>query len=172
MSSSDYVTVNKNGFTFKIKPKKDQITQPPSMESTKQRVEKRKSIRKSIRQQRNDYPHPKIHPRDYYTLIDDQQSDPARLRQLLLWCCQASKPAKPSELDPLSIFILKLVQVIKEKLMDALRSKSLSTSWYHRPVTCIHSRQATKKLPQSILVTLKMKSKSLLLTPNYKGDSI
>ena len=46
-------------------------------------------------------PHPKIHPREYYTLIDNELPEPLKMKQLLLWCTQASKPSKPTDLDPL-----------------------------------------------------------------------
>ncbi|KAI8905866.1 kinetochore-associated protein Dsn1/Mis13 [Gorgonomyces haynaldii] len=114
-----------NGFVFKVK--------------TKNRVEQRKSIRKSMRSTKQPaHPHPKIHPRDYYQLIETN-SDPVRLRQLLLWCAQASKPAKPSDLDT-------IVENVQKQVIQALKSKELSTSWYHRPQTKI----STQEHPQNL----------------------
>lgn len=73
-----------------------------------------------------DNPHPKIHPRDYYKLVDPDQSDPVRLRQLLLWCANASKSTKQSHVDP-------VVTAVQLEFVKMLKTRHLSTSWYHRP---------------------------------------
>ncbi len=76
-------------------------------------------------------PHDSIDTHVYYRHIDSEQSDPVRMRQLLLWCGQkAIKKSKEKKQDVLE----GLVTQVQDKIVQDLISKKINTSWYHRPV--------------------------------------
>jgi kinetochore protein Mis13/DSN1 len=76
-------------------------------------------------------PHPDIVSNVFYTLIDADVSEPLRMRQLLLWC--ALKTAETFPFQP-NGFADEKVMAIQDKIIQALTTKTLNTSWYHRPV--------------------------------------
>ncbi|KAJ3039357.1 hypothetical protein HK097_002862 [Rhizophlyctis rosea] len=78
-------------------------------------------------------PHMTIDPADFYRHIDAEQSEPVRMRQLLLWCSQRimeeNRPAE-GEADNET---LKAFRKVQEEVIVGLISKQINTSWYHRP---------------------------------------
>ncbi|ORY32745.1 hypothetical protein BCR33DRAFT_723403 [Rhizoclosmatium globosum] len=87
-------------------------------------------------------PHPSINPSEYYTLIDPDQPEPMRLRQVLLWCAHYTKAEFLAERVD-DAMTLKLY----DTLISGLASKKINTSWYNRPQNDAASTTKVKTVP-------------------------
>ncbi|KAJ3041929.1 hypothetical protein HDV00_008438 [Rhizophlyctis rosea] len=93
-------------------------------------------------------PHMTIDPADFYRHIDVDQSDPVRMRQLLVWCGQrilgeSGSAGRENANDADNAF-----RKVQEEIIDRLIRKEINTSWYHRPPTpASEPEDAAKKLP-------------------------
>lgn len=95
-------------------------------------------------------PHDTIPATEFYRHIDADQSDPVRMRQLLVWCAKRAKDAlvKGSGVVPDN------VDKVAEDIIRGLVSKQINTSWYHRSDrTALPGSmpQETKPNPQNVL---------------------
>ncbi|KAI8832039.1 Mis12-Mtw1 protein family-domain-containing protein [Chytridium lagenaria] len=81
-------------------------------------------------------PHETIDPSEFYRHIDAEQSEPIRMRQLLIWC---AKRAAPSISIPTNPDINAILEKAKECIVQGLIDKSINTSWYHRSDTNVES---------------------------------
>ena len=75
-------------------------------------------------------PHSTIPTLDYFKYIDPDQSDPVRLRQLLVWTAEQVKVSdKHVEKN-----VKPLLKKVVANVLQGLVSREINTSWYHRPV--------------------------------------
>ncbi|KAJ3299860.1 hypothetical protein HK104_006407 [Borealophlyctis nickersoniae] len=93
-------------------------------------------------------PHMTIDPSDYYRHLDADQSDPMKMRQLLLWCAQRDleDPTASHNNRPDKDEFAELERAIWEEMVAGLMNKEINTSWYKRPPTATEN-EAPKKLP-------------------------
>ncbi|KAJ3125190.1 hypothetical protein HK100_010935 [Physocladia obscura] len=71
-------------------------------------------------------PHKTLDPAEYYRHVDAEQSDPVRLRQILVWCAKRIKAE--CEGEECDANVLKMYDAV----IQGLVSKKISTSWYNR----------------------------------------
>ncbi|KAI8913716.1 Mis12-Mtw1 protein family-domain-containing protein [Entophlyctis helioformis] len=79
------------------------------------------------------HPHDSIPTDEYYRLIDAEQSDPVRMRQLLVWCAQKAMDAIPNKLSASKGSVDLIVRDIQKEIIAGLHAKQINVSWYHRP---------------------------------------
>lgn len=75
-------------------------------------------------------PHTSVPPSSYYTLIDNESSDPMRMRQLLLWCCLKTSESFPSKSYQSGSD--DIIRAVQQQVLEGLTSKEVNTSWYSR----------------------------------------
>ncbi|KAI8817687.1 Mis12-Mtw1 protein family-domain-containing protein [Fimicolochytrium jonesii] len=93
-------------------------------------------------------PHETIEPENFYRHIDAEQSDPNRMRQLLVWCTERSmnmplaesikivkshEEGKAEELPELDGHLKAILRDVQKEVIEALSARQINTSWYHRP---------------------------------------
>ncbi|KAL2913306.1 hypothetical protein HK105_207184 [Polyrhizophydium stewartii] len=78
-------------------------------------------------------PHETIPSSEYYRLTDAEQSDPVRMRQLLVWCAQKAMEEMPSRMSSSSTSTDRIVREIQLEVIKGLHDKSINVSWYQRP---------------------------------------
>ncbi|KAJ1334390.1 hypothetical protein BSLG_007545 [Batrachochytrium salamandrivorans] len=79
-------------------------------------------------------PHETIASEEYYRLLDAEQSDPVRMRQLLVWCAHKAMNDIPNRLSNGSASTDLLVREIQTEIISALHQRKINISWYQRPV--------------------------------------
>ncbi|KAL5038905.1 hypothetical protein RTP6_006146 [Batrachochytrium dendrobatidis] len=86
-------------------------------------------------------PHETIEPQQYYRLLDAEQSDPIRMRQLLVWCSQKAMQTLPNRMSSSCGSVDLIVREIQLEIIAALHSREINVSWYHRPTDGIETAQ-------------------------------
>ncbi|KAJ3071437.1 hypothetical protein HDU98_005331, partial [Podochytrium sp. JEL0797] len=74
-------------------------------------------------------PHRDVSPSEFYRSVDADESDPIRLRQILLWC---AKIAKEDMVRDLTVANDPKVLKMYDAVIAGITNKKINTSWYHR----------------------------------------
>ncbi|KAJ1559190.1 hypothetical protein HK405_011660, partial [Cladochytrium tenue] len=69
---------------------------------------------------------------EFYRHIDAEQSDPVRMRQLLIWCAHRAKASMSSDITSQGPDIAKQIIKMQDAVIAGLVNKQINTSWYHR----------------------------------------
>jgi hypothetical protein len=141
--------------TFQVPIGDDRPDKPIKQQNTKTEKQERVSLGMRGKRVSESYngmcplPHPHVQPYQYHTLIDASLSEPLRMRQLLLWCALKTSETFPGLNQPGSTDRIvrtipgqsnqpgstdRIVRTIQKSIIKSLTTKSLNTSWYHRPV--------------------------------------
>ncbi|KAJ3113696.1 hypothetical protein HDU96_003061 [Phlyctochytrium bullatum] len=91
-------------------------------------------------------PHETISSSELHRHIDVDQSEPIRMRQLLIWC---AKRASASVAIPNNPEVNQKFEKIKEGIVQGLVDKKINTSWYQRGSKEVNS-QSKKPNPRNL----------------------